>query len=55
MGNFSNLMVADNAPLEPVGQQYASILSALAAPQSRGTITLASSDMADHPIIGALM
>ncbi|KAL8278713.1 hypothetical protein RQP46_008782 [Phenoliferia psychrophenolica] len=31
--------------------QYASIFSVLAAPQSRGTISLRSADIADHPVI----
>ena len=52
VGNFSDLTSTSEEPKDPVGQQYASILSALVAPQSRGTISLQSADMADAPIIG---
>lgn len=47
VGNFSNL--ATTQPRD--GYQYATILAALVAPLSRGTVTLASSSASDLPII----
>jgi choline dehydrogenase-like flavoprotein len=46
-GNFSNLEL--NQPND--GFEYASLLTALVAPISRGTVTISSSDTADLPII----
>jgi choline dehydrogenase len=50
VGNFANLL-SENMAAGFGGKQFATILFALVAPQSRGTITLASADMADAPII----
>lgn len=47
IGDFSNLWLGQ--PRD--GFQYASILAALVAPTSRGTVTLASSDTKDKPLI----
>lgn len=47
IGNFSNLFTTQ--PKD--GYQYASILGGLVAPLSRGTVTLASADTKDLPII----
>jgi len=50
VGDFSNLL-ALNSKAGANGKQFASILFALVAPLSRGSITLGSADMADAPII----
>lgn len=50
VGNFANLLT-ENLAAGFGGKQFATILFALVAPQSRGSITLASNDMADAPII----
>lgn len=47
VGQFSDLLL--DQPKD--GYQYATILSTLVAPLSRGTVTLASADTADLPII----
>lgn len=47
LGN--NIDYAANAPTD--GNNYATIVAALAAPLSRGTISISSADMADPPLI----
>lgn len=47
VGAFTNLFTTQ--PND--GYQYATILAALVAPQSRGTVTISSSDVADLPIV----
>lgn len=47
VGTFTNLFLTQ--PND--GYQYATILAALVAPQSRGTVTLASADIGDLPIV----
>ncbi|KAF4552256.1 GMC oxidoreductase-like protein 12 [Elsinoe fawcettii] len=47
VGNFANLLTTQ--PKD--GFQYATILAALVAPLSRGTVTLASASAADLPVI----
>lgn len=47
VGDFSNLFTTQ--PKD--GYQYATILGALVAPRSRGTVTLASADTKDLPLI----
>ncbi|KAM0755460.1 alcohol oxidase [Meredithblackwellia eburnea MCA 4105] len=51
-GNFSVLGFNPSTPAFPVGQQYATILAALVATQSLGTVTLQSANMEDPPLIG---
>ncbi|CAD6921528.1 unnamed protein product, partial [Tilletia controversa] len=48
--NFSNL-IAENKVDGKNGQQYASILGALVAPRSLGSVTLKSASMADLPVV----
>jgi choline dehydrogenase-like flavoprotein len=50
VGNFANLL-ALNAQMGLDGSRFATILMALVAPQSRGSVTLASADTKDLPII----
>ncbi len=50
VGDFSSLLL-ENAPLGVGGKQYATILAAIVAPLSRGTVTLASADTAVLPVI----
>ncbi|CAO1619601.1 unnamed protein product [Parajaminaea phylloscopi] len=50
VGNFDGLF-AENLARGADGSRFVSILPALVAPRSRGTVTLASSDTADLPII----
>lgn len=50
VGDFANLL-ALNAKMGADGSRFATILMALVAPQSRGTVTLASADTKDLPII----
>ncbi|KAG6368748.1 hypothetical protein INS49_002962 [Diaporthe citri] len=47
VGAFTNLFTTQ--PND--GYQYATILAALVAPQSRGTVTISSSDVADLPLV----
>ncbi|PSN66435.1 GMC oxidoreductase [Corynespora cassiicola Philippines] len=47
IGNFQNLLLQQ--PKD--GYQYATILAALVAPRSRGSVTIASADTADLPLI----
>lgn len=47
IGNFSDLLTTQ--PKD--GYQYATILAALVAPMSRGTVTISSTDVNDLPII----
>lgn len=47
MGDFSNLLTTQ--PRD--GSQYATILGALVAPLSRGTVTLASADALVKPLV----
>lgn len=49
-GNFTSLFVP-NAVLADVGRFFYSLLGVLVAPQSRGTVTLASSDPTVLPVI----
>ncbi|MCO5566001.1 hypothetical protein L7F22_019676 [Adiantum nelumboides] len=50
VGDFGNLL-ATNAEMGADGSRFSTILMALVAPQSRGTVTLASKDTSDLPII----
>lgn len=50
VGNFSNLF-QQNAAAGSDGSRFVTILMALVAPQSRGTVTLSSADTKDLPII----
>lgn len=47
VGDFSNIVI--NQPKD--GYQYATLLGALVAPLSRGSVTLASADTADLPVV----
>ncbi|CAI6255279.1 unnamed protein product [Periconia digitata] len=47
IGNFQNLLLQQ--PKD--GYQYATILAAIVAPQSRGTVTITSADTSDLPLI----
>ncbi|KAK8016724.1 hypothetical protein PG993_014913 [Apiospora rasikravindrae] len=47
IGDFSNIVA--NQPTD--GYQYATILGALVAPLSRGSVTLASADTSDLPVV----
>lgn len=49
VGNFANL-IASNAPIGLLGQQYATILMAVIAPRSRGTVGISSANTADQPV-----
>ncbi|PWN52088.1 alcohol oxidase [Violaceomyces palustris] len=50
IGDFSNL-AAENMRVGADGTQFGSILLALVSPRSKGTVTLASADTKDLPII----
>lgn len=50
VGDFGNLLTT-NAEMGLDGSRFNTILMALVAPQSRGTVTLASKDTSDLPII----
>ncbi|KAE8212206.1 hypothetical protein CF327_g4139 [Tilletia walkeri] len=49
--NFSNLFVQNQVDGAKSGKQYASILAALVAPRSLGSVTLKSASMEDLPIV----
>jgi choline dehydrogenase-like flavoprotein len=48
-GNGAGVLVNPTAPTD--GGNYASIITALVSPKSRGNVTIASADAADHPVI----